>query len=57
MLSVCFNLKFNMVLTVYTVCHRLLYKSSVMLFNESKYANESNVLKTVMSAKYRHVIK
>ena len=33
----------------------MLYKSSVIVFNESKYNNESDVLKSVLNEKYRHV--
>ena len=44
---------------VCTVCQRMLYKSSVIVFNESKYMymynNESDVLKSVLNEKYRHV--
>ena len=40
---------------VCTVCQRMLYKSSVIVFNESKYNNESDVLKSVLNEKYRHV--
>ena len=43
---------------VCTVCQRMLYKSSVIVFNESKYMymynNESDVLKSVLNEKYRH---
>ena len=40
---------------VCTVCQRMLYKSSVIVLNESKYNNESDVLKSVLNEKYRHV--
>ena len=40
---------------VCTVFHRMLYKSSVIAFNESKYNYESNVLKPVMNEKYRYL--
>ena len=33
----------------------MLYKSSVIAFNKSKYNNESNVLKPVMNEKYRYL--
>ena len=40
---------------VCTICHRMMYKQSVVLFNVDKYTKATSVLDTVCDAKYMYV--